>query len=227
MELLNRRIRGKRLSHILIYLKANLLVYRILKTVDLEKFRVYQDKYRDADRTNQGYSKYLDIRSWMTDKLMYFYLLGLHKSGPLKILDLGSGVPYFSYICSLHGHQVVSIDLDTVPMYNEMCKFFNADRRTLRIEKFQRLPDLGLRFNLVTAFGIKFNLHGCEDEWNIDEWRFLINDLRSQQLIKNGRIFLAFNSNREGFFHNETLLKWFLEIGGMVYHRYVDIGPET
>lgn len=217
-------IRGKSLSHILAFLRAHLVVNRIMKTIDLKRFKLYQERYKDADSPPHGYSKYLDIKFFLLHDLSYFHLLNLHKSPPLRILDLGTGPGYFPYICMLYGHKVVAIDLDSVPMYNELCQFFHVDRRTWKIVKFQNLPDFGIRFDLVTAFAIKFNKHLQPDLWGEDEWRFMLEDLKYNQMAKNGRIFLSFNANRDGTIFNNSLFKLFLYFGGKVHSNLVDIG---
>lgn len=200
---LSKRIRGKSVRHVSAILRAHFMVQRILKTINIQDFKVFRERYKDADATPAGYSKYLDIRPWMIHKLTYFYLLGLHRSRSLRILDLGTGAAFFPYICSLYGHKVIALDLDTVPMYNELCKFLRVDRRTWRIERFEKLPDLGARFDLVTAFMITFNQHNQPDEWGVDEWRFMLDDLKCNQTVDDGRIFFNFNLSRDGTWCDE------------------------
>lgn len=221
------KIREKKFEHVIAFLRSQLMVNSILRTVDLEKFKFFQEHYKDADPPPGGYSKYLDIRTWMASKLTYIYMLKLHKKKPIQILDIGTGPGYFPYLCSLYGHKVVAIDLDIVPMYNELIKFFHIDRRTWRIVKFEKLPDLGIRFDLVTAFMIKFNQHDRPDQWGIEEWRFMLEDLKTNQIVKNGRIFLDFNTCRDGTWFNSALLKMFLDYGGKVYRNHIEIVGNT
>ncbi len=196
----------------------------VLKTIDLEKFKVYQQQYNDADPRPHGYSKYLDIRPWMADKLMMALYLGVDKSPPMRILDIGTGAGYFPYICRYFGHEVVSLDLDVVPMYNDLCQFLKIDRRAWRVEKFQKLPDLGGKFDLVTAFMIKFNQHYQPDLWSTPEWKFMIEDLRANQLNANGRIFLSFNENLDGSFFDDGLRSYFTSLQARIWEHEVDIG---
>ena len=121
------------------------------------------------------------------------------------------------------GHEVVALDLDTVPMYNEICAFLKVDRRTWRVEKFRSLPNLGMRFDLITAFMIKFNNHYQPDQWSVDEWRFMLDDLRRNQLAEHGRIRLSFNANLDGTFNNEEVLAYFLSVGGEAFRNCIDI----
>ncbi len=217
-------IKAKSLNHVLAFLRSHLTVNRVLNTINIEEFRMFQDRYKHADLAPTGYTKYLDIRLWMVHKLTYFYLLGLHKSKPLRILDLGTGTGFFPYICSLYGHKVIALDLDTVPMYNEICHFLRVDRRPWRIVKFEKLPDLGIMFDLVTAFMITFNQNNQPDEWGVDEWRFLLEDLKSNQIVQGGRLFLNLNLRHDGTWCDQHLFELFLHFRGKVYLNHVDIG---
>ena len=67
---------------------------KILQTVNIEKFRFFQNKYKDSSRY-PGYSKYLNIEEWLEVKLVEVYKLGLNKSINLDILDIGTGAGYF------------------------------------------------------------------------------------------------------------------------------------
>jgi SAM-dependent methyltransferase len=214
----------RNVSHILAFLRAQLTVGRVLKTIDLGQFRIYRERYRTADPRPHGYSKYLDIRPWMATALMQCFRLGLHRSRPLQILDIGTGAGYFPYVCSLYGHKVVALDLDTVPMYNEICAFLKVDRRTWRVEKLKNLPNLGMKFDLVTAFMIKFNNHYSPDQWGVDEWKFMLEDLRTNLLEEDGRMLLSFNANLDGTFFDEKLLAYFLSVGGKKYRNRIEIG---
>jgi SAM-dependent methyltransferase len=195
-----------------------------MKSIDLNQFQNYQRTYHDADPRPHGYSKYLDIRPWMADKLMHALYLGVDKSKPMTILDVGTGAGYFPYVCKYFGHQVVAIDLDVVPMYNDLCQFLQIDRRTWRIEKFQKLPDFGMKFDLISAFMIKFNNHYLKEQWKVDEWRFMIEDLKTSHLAPKGRIFLGFNANLDGSFYDDGLRRYFGDVGGRIWYNEVDIG---
>lgn len=221
------RNRRKSLSHILAFLRAKLTVDRALNSVDPKQFNDFRQQYKDAEVAGGGYSKYLNLRTWFSQKLSYVYFLGLHRSRPLKILDLGTGPGYFPYLCSLYGHQVQALDLDTVPMYNDMCRFFKVNRTTWRINPFEPLPNLGSKFDLVTAFMIKFNQHDLPDQWGIKEWEFMLDDLQKNQLNPGGRIFLDFNTCSDGTWFDDSLIKYFAGRSARIYRCHVDIGGPT
>ena len=218
------RNRRKSLSHLIAFARAKLTVGSALATIDPTRFSQFRQQYKDAEVAEGGYSKYLDLRKWLSQKLTYIYLLGLHRGRPLRILDLGTGPGYFPYLCSLYGHDVQALDLDVVPMYNDLCRFFKVTRTTWRINPFEPLPNLGVKFDLVTAFMIKFNQHDLPDQWGIRQWEFMLGDLQRNQLNPGGRIFLDFNTCRDGSWFNDSLLKYFVSRSARIYRCHVDIG---
>lgn len=215
-------LQGKRVGHILADLRAELKVNSVLETIDADQLRACQERYKTPDLL-AGSGKYLDVRPWMKRKLTYFYLLGLDRTKPLNILDLGTGTGYFPYVCTLNGHTVVTIDLDSDPIYNDICQMLHIDRRTWRISKYEKLPDLGLRFDLVTAFMISFNNGESPEKWGVGEWRFLLEDLAQNHLRKNGRTFFTFNKNSNGTYHDDELRSFFLKSSASIFRNQVDM----
>jgi len=206
------------------FVRAKLAVGRALNAIDAKQFSEFCERYKDAEVAEGGYSKYLDLRKWLSAKLTYVYLLGLHQGRPLRILDLGAGPGYFPYLCALHGHTVEAMDLDVVPMYNDLCRFFNVKRTTWRINPFEPLPNLDAKFDLVTAFMIKFNQHDLPEQWGVKEWQFMLDDLKENQLNPGGRIFLDFNTCSDGTWLDDSLVKFFASRSASVYRCHVDIG---
>ena len=137
----------------------------ILSSIDIEKFKFYLEKYKNSS-PYPGYSKYLNIEEWFEDKLWEVYRLGLNKSSKLDILDIGTGAGYFPYICNYYGHNTMALDLNTTQMYNDIIKFLNINRKVHEIKSFEKLPNLGKKFDLVTAFAICFNNHETSRLWN-------------------------------------------------------------
>ncbi len=188
---------------------------RILRSADMTGFEQLRAKYRDAS-PDPGYSKYLDIETGMRRALYSVYDLGLHQSCPKSILDLGTGCGYFPYICNYFGHAAVALDLDVVPMYNELTQFLRLDRRVSAVRAFQNLPDLGRRFDVVTAFAICFNNHDKPDLWGPDEWLFFLKDLAANKLTADGRVLLKLNQETDGSYGKRPLLQFFRQNGAIV-----------
>jgi SAM-dependent methyltransferase len=152
----------------------------------------------------------------MERRLWTIYDLNLHKSRPLNILDLGTGFGYFPYACNYYGHNAIGLDLDVVPMYNDITKFIGIDRKVHKIKSFENLPDYGVKFDLITAFMVCFNNHKEEDVWDIQEWDFFLKDVACNRMNSNGRIFLILNSELNGEYYTETLHNYFVENGAKI-----------
>jgi hypothetical protein len=106
-------------------------------------------------------------------------------------------------------------------MYNDLCRFLKVKRTTWRINPFEALPNLGSKFDLVTAFMIKFNQHDLPGQWGAKEWQFLLDDLQKNQLKANGRIFLDFNTCSDGTWFDDSLIKFF--VSGSTVCRQCDV----
>lgn len=169
-------------------------VRRILSTINLEAFRNIQTKYA---HTPFGEIKHWDITQRLAINLSHAHRLGIHHSPKaLKILDPGAGCGYFPYICRLYGHQVIALDLD-VPMYREVATFLNIDWKQYEVKAYEELPDLGTRFDLVTALLLWFNNPANSRTWSVEEWSFFLNDLAKNQLTQNGRVYLSFGNTKD------------------------------
>jgi len=78
------------------------------------------------------------------------------------------------------------------------------------------LPDLGERFDLVTAFSICFNGHKRANLWTSKEWAFFLNDLEKRFLRAGGEIFLGMNPEEDGSFYTPALKQFFIERGAQI-----------
>ncbi len=118
------------------------------------------------------------------------------------VLDLGAGTGYFLLVCRHMGHEVLGLDLDAEPLYNECFDFFNLPRQIHRIEPMKPLADLPDRFDLVTAFMTTFHWYEDETPWPAEPWRYFLEDLRPR-LSDRGRLVIKFNLNpRTGEFYS-------------------------
>src|SRR2546423_12266403 len=148
--------------------------------------------------------------------------LWLDRSAPLSILDLGCGAGYFAHICKLFGHDAMGLDMDEEPLYRETLQLLNVKRVVSRIEAQAPLPDLGQRFDLVTATRVCFQFKRWPEkanrqEWSCEDWRFFINDIRTRFLKPHGRLFLQFNPRPDDSpFITPELRECFLGEGGLI-----------
>lgn len=177
--------------------------------------RFYQSYEPSTPVTSKVGLKYLNAQKYLPVNVRRAQELELDSLPPQRILDLGSGVGYFLFVCQQLGHECLGLDTDDVPAYEAMMKLLGVPRVTSRIEPFVPLPDLGARFDLVTAHQILFNRSKPSGHWKLAEWEFFLDDLRSH-LKPNGRILLRFNPERKDCYITEELSDFFRSYGAQV-----------
>ena len=195
---------------------------RILASIDrdqLAKLRERSPHRRDARKINA----FENAEYWVGVNVKRVQDLWLDRTPPLSILDLGCGPGYFLYICRMFGHSGIGLDQDREPLFGAMTEFFNVPRVIAHIKAGVPLPDLGEKFDLVTAHRVCFHRvsrgpNGDWKEWTPDDWKFFINDIRTRFLKPDGRLFLEFNPRRDGSsFFTPELRRCLLAEGARIF----------
>jgi cyclopropane fatty-acyl-phospholipid synthase-like methyltransferase len=188
------------------FLRARALAARADAAIDPSKFR---DVIARHDTEGYDSYKYFDKQHWLRSKMMRAIELGLDKSAPSSVLDLGCGAGYFLYCCKYLGHSVHGLDLPDYEFYRDMIALFGISRTGFRIEPYQNLPLLGRRFDVITAHQICFNGHKTDNLWGVEEWDFFLNDLEENHLNPGGMIALEFNEEPSIGFYTKEVRKYF------------------
>jgi len=192
----------------------------IIDTIDREKFEQIYERYA-VDDPGEDWPKYLDLPRWIDINIRRIRDVELDIVTRKRILDLGCGAGYFAYIAQLLGHEVVGLDLDDLPMFAESTRLLGVRRVIWRVQPFVPLPDLGDKFDLVTAFMICFNNHKQPDLWGVPEWEFFLDDL-SRHLTPRGRVWLELNREYDETFYTPQLREFFESLGAKIdNHRVV------
>lgn len=163
----------------------------MLAGIDLKRLAAIKAKYGPPSGEHDV-RKYLDQTSWVCHYLKIAMSLGLHKKRGLKILDIGSGPGYFPYVCHSLGHKVVAVDAPDNGLYDALIKLFAVQRMDHEIAPRSPLPDFGMRFDLITAMDIRFDLEGDDGMWNRRDWETFLSNLSHHQLAQGGNIHLTF-----------------------------------
>jgi SAM-dependent methyltransferase len=189
---------------------------QILSGIDRKGFERIRQKFAvPGEKTH--WPKYVDAERWLRLNIRRAQELKLtSRTRPLRILDLGSGAGYFLLVARYLGHSGMGLDIPDPPMYGELFELFGLKRVVCEIKAFQALPDLGERFDLVTAFSICFNGHKRHDLWTSKEWAFFLNDLETRFLNPGGEIFLGMNPEEDGSFYTPALRQFFIDRGAKV-----------
>jgi SAM-dependent methyltransferase len=196
---------------------------RITKTIDQEKFRKIYQRHAVAD-PGDAWPKYLDLQPWMEINLQRVRNLGLDLGGRKRVLDIGSGTGYFLYICQYLGHDVLGLDLDEEPGFTEMIELLGVKRKVWRVEAFKPLPDLGPKFDVITAHMICFNGHKSDKLWKIPEWEFFLDDL-TKHLVRDGQIGLELNREYDDTNYTPELKDYFEARGAEIHTQRVHFNP--
>jgi hypothetical protein len=100
-------------------------------------------------------------------------------------------------------------------VFTDLLNLFGVERKTWEIKAFDPLPDLGKKFDWITAFSTGFN-RVKKKPWRVPEWDFFLNDLR-RHLKPNGKIFFALNpEGRGGRYYDDALRDFFIEHGAQL-----------
>ncbi len=181
-------------------------VDRIIATIDAERFEAIRARYGNPETPDRR-EKYLDLRRWIDVCLERVQRIGLDTGERRRILDLGCGAGYFLYICKLLGHEVLGLDVpERRSMYTEIRELLGVPCVAHAIRPIEPLPDLGGRFDVVTAHMICFNGHRSDRVWGPVEWERLLDDLDE---IGAKTIYLELNAEMDGTLFTPGLLRFF------------------
>jgi len=198
--------------------RAQRSIFRIplqpmLAKIDEARAREIQQRYANS---TAGYAKYANIEPWLRLNRERVQDLKLHRSEPKRILDLGCGGGFFLFISKNLGHSVLGLDIEHVALFTELLELFGVPRVVWRISAFEPLPNLGQKFDWITAFSTNFYLHHpSKERWGAAEWDFFLGDLQ-QHLAPGGKIFFGLNPLYSGEYYTPELRDLFISRGADV-----------
>jgi SAM-dependent methyltransferase len=198
----------------------------VIKSIDAQRFYEIRRKYADPAAPADAPPKYLDLRTWMRINVQRVRELELDYASPSKVLDIGCGAGYFLYICKTLGHDVLGLDMDSFPMFQELTGLLEVPRVIARIEAFRPLPKLDRKFDVITAHLICFNAHKSDKLWGPAEWDFFLKELASH-LAPGGRVWLELNREYDGSYYSPELAKFFSQRGAELHGYRVIFNPGT
>jgi SAM-dependent methyltransferase len=191
----------------------------IVAGLDQARLREVQARYRDVPR---GFAKYTDVDHYLRLNRERVQDLRLHRVAEQRVLDLGCGGGFFLYILKRLGHDVLGLDTGEHALYGELTGLFEVPRIVWRIKPFEPLPDLGRRFDWITAFSIAFDtVRNGEERWGPREWNFFLEDLRDRHVAPGGKMYFALNPGASGNYYTPQLRDFFLARGAKVERERV------
>lgn len=195
-------------------------VQPFIDAIDREGFEQIRARHaQPGEKVNP--KKYLNLDTWMRTNVKRVRDHRIRRAPPrLRILDIGSGSGYFLHILKCLGHDVVGMDIDTEPVFRETFALLKIPRIIFRIGPFQPLPDLGDKFDVVTAHMTCFNRRADDTHWGREEWAYFLKDLQTH-LNPGGKIQFDLNPLRDGRHMEPALRDWFRSIGATIDRRKV------
>ena len=185
----------------------------LLEQIDQEHAHEIRQRYA---KSTAGYAKYANIEPWLRLNRERVQDLKLHRSAPKRVLDLGCGGGFFLFILKNLGHSVLGMDVERVALFSQLLELFGVPRVVYRISAFEPLPDLGQKFDWITAFSVNFNLyHPSKERWGTREWDFFLRDLQ-QHLRPGGKLFFGLNPSSGGEYYTPELREFFVSRGAEV-----------
>lgn len=194
------------------------VISAVLRKIDNVRLREIQKRYANSP---ENYAKYADVERWLKRHLENVRRLGLDKSPPKSIVDLGCGGGFFLFLCKEFGHDVRGVDVDDFPLLGELCDLLGVPRTVWRIEAMKPLPDFGRKFDWITAFSTRFNRDAQDRHvWSEKEWNFFLDDLE-KYLAPKGKIFFEINAGKTRNFYPDELRDLFRKRGAKLDGNYV------
>jgi SAM-dependent methyltransferase len=185
----------------------------IFNSIDQAKLAEIQAQYAGS---TEHYAKYAEVRRWLRLNIIRAQDLKLHRCPPKAVLDLGCGGGFFLFVLQHLGHDCLGLDIAEFPLFTQLLDLFQVERRVWSIRRFEPLPDLGRKFDLITAFSIDFNRESKRDWWwEAPEWAFFLDDLKGH-LNPGGQIFLGLNPRNNKEYYSPELRDFFLSRGATV-----------
>ena len=173
------------------------------------------------------YAKYLELERRLRINIERAQDLDLDRLPPRQILDLGCGGGFFLFAAEHLGHHGLGLDLPGIPVFDALIDLLQVQRKIGRITAFEKLPDLGRKFDLITAFATAFQ--GSREDpwrWGPAEWEFFLNDLKGH-LTSGGRIFLDLNAAYDGRYYTPEILAVFVRHAGRIERGQILFQPQS
>lgn len=191
--------------------------------IDQVKLAELQRRYASS---TEHYAKYVDVKRWLRLNIVRAQDLKLHRCPPRSVLDLGCGGGFFPFVLQHLGHSSLGLDIDEFPLFTELLDLFRVERQIWTIRPYEQLPDLGRKFDWITAFSVDFNRESRRDWWwGPPEWDFFLEDLK-RHLNPGGRVFLGLNPKNDGEYYTPELRDFFLHRGASVERERVTFPPK-
>jgi SAM-dependent methyltransferase len=199
---------------------------------ELEQNKAWDDLRRRYPRGEKEVHRFADTRFWVRRNVERAQDLRLDRPPPRRILDLGCGPGYFLYVAKRLGHEGIGVDIDEQPMFRETLRLLEVDRIVHRIKVRQPLPPNENKFDLITSYLTCFHrlerkADGNWRTWSTGDWQFFIDDVRANQLNREGTLLLEFHPQKNGELYSDEVRQLFRKNGARLFRSKLFIGTQA
>jgi hypothetical protein len=187
------------------------------ESLDMEAFKNLEERFGGESLHVQANP--FDLDASFQDCWGIIRQLDLDRGPGRSILELGAGAGYFTRLATWLGNHTDALDAPDNPLGDAMCRWLGVHRIAHRFNAGKVLPEFPYFFDLVVAIDIRFNEKRNNELYAVEEWDFLLQDLKLNHLNHRGRIYLRFLDQSERCgpqFENGKLQALFKRRGGRI-----------
>ena len=165
------------------------------------------EKLWEAEQKEHGLETYGKTGKYLTkfkdyfqEKLDVFKHLQLDNGVVKAVLDLGTGVGYFPWLCDQYGQLCDFSDLRPLPFYKRAHELLKLKGAFYDFGVFgQQRFELTKRYDIITAHRTVFDIF--DYHWYVDEWRFFLINC-ADFLNEGGVVFIKTNLVQGAHLHS-------------------------
>ena len=138
---------------------------------------------------------------YLSEKLKIFCDLGLHKQKDMRIIDIGTGVGLFPWLCKTEGHYCESTYYDYFEFYKDAWATLDINPPFFFEVKCNQPWDLppSNRYDMICAMRTVFDRY--PHHWTVSNWLYFFGEAE-KHLNPNGKLLVKTNRTENGI--NET-----------------------
>lgn len=139
------------------------------------------------------------VGKYITEKLSVAHYLNLHKTKNKKLLDIGTGVGWFPFICKQYGHNCLGTDIKGRKDYDPIYDLFDVKIREVLVFANEKI-NINEKFDYVVS--LRSFIGSRPTTFNLDNWKFFLKDIDTK-INDNGGLYLGCNKiNGRGLYRD-------------------------
>lgn len=159
-------------------------------TVDKVINHVGRDKIAKTFQLTQNRYIGSAVEKYIREKLSVAHYLNLHQSKNKKLLDIGTGVGWFPYICKLYNHTCLGTDIENRKDYDPVYKLLDIKIKEVLVYSQQKI-DINDKFDYIVS--LRSFIGSRPTAFNLEDWKFFLTNM-NEHILDNGGLYLGCNS---------------------------------